>query len=1021
MRNTQKPYDKRNFWKSLRDYYDDPDVLKSKVNEFSDGVTEDFDPSKLSGISRRKFLTLLSASAAITATACSDYHDKGEIVPYNKRPEEVLPGMANFYASTCNGCVNSCGIIVKTREGRPIKIDGNPDHPINKGKVCAKGHASIYNLYDPERLSDPIINKRKADWLRVDREIIDILDQTKINNSEIAIITRTIASPTVKKVLDDFKTKYTNTKIYSYNLVGDNQRRQAWFECYGSYDYPSIKWENANVILSLDSDFLGNEGNFIENTLKYSSKRETTNGLNVNRLYVAEGRMSQTGMMADYRLKVSPDKQYQFVMALINEISKKNSVISIDAESRNKIEKYSLNNFVDVGKEKLNYLIKDLIENKGKSIIHAGDTLSKDVHTAVNLLNEILDNTTLYDYSSVNLSLIQHSTKEEIEHLISQMSSGKVDVVIHFDSNPVFHLPEDYGYTDALKNVKNIISLTESENESSVAGNFTLPINNQLESWGDAKVKSGVHSLQQPVISPIFNTRQKEAVLLQWIKRNPDSYDERIFHDYLMQSFKKEVYEKKNVSSDFKSFWLSSLHDGVVKIDESVNPNKINLSAFSSIKEERENKGYTVHLNESYFVGDGSFANNGWLQETPHPVTKIAWDNYASLSPETAKKLNVEMNSLIEINVSNRKLKLPVLVQPGMVDNNINIELGYGRNIIGEAGKDVGFNAVKLMSKNYEISPFIYTNASVEKVSGKYNLATTQEHHSLDDTFVKDFHRIRKIIQEGTVQQYQNDPHFLHHGSHDIFSITKEHEYTGVKWAMAIDLNKCTSCGVCVSACNVENNVPVVGKDQVERGREMQWMRIDRYYSGTHEEPVVSNQPMLCQHCDNAPCENVCPVNATNHSTDGLNQMAYNRCVGTRYCANNCPYKVRRFNFFDFRDHFADAYYDNNLTALVNNPEVTVRSRGVMEKCTFCVQRIMEARSDAFRDGRELKGDDVITACQQACPANAIVFGDANDPNSAVAKLRSHDLAYHVLEELNVKPNVTYIAKLRNTHSEEIS
>lgn len=1021
MSNSQKPYDKKEFWKSLKEYYDDPEVLKAKTNEFKEGVTDDFDPSQLSGISRRKFLTLLSASAAITATACTDYRDKGEIVPYNKRPEEILPGTANFYASTCNGCANACGIIVKTREGRPIKIDGNNDHPINKGKICAKGQASIYNLYDPERLADPMVNKRKSDWKKVDSEIINALEESAKNQKEIAIITGKVISPTTKKVIEDFKKKYTTAKIYSYSLVSDEQRKQAWFECYGTYDYPAVKLENANVILALDSDFLGNEGNFVENTRKFAASRETFGGINFNRLYAAEGRMSATGMMADYRFRISPDKQIEFVSALINEILKHGSAIPVDSELRKKFEKYSINNLNFTGKEKLNLLIKDLIENKGKSIIYAGDTLPKEAHIAVNLLNEILGNSQLYDYSKAHKSLLKQSSREELTQLISSMNNGNVGVIIHFDSNPVFHLPKDFGFEKALKNVKTIVSLTESENESSSAGVYTLPINNQLESWGDANVRSGVYSLQQPVISPIFNTRQKEAVLLTWINSNSSAYNEKLYHNYLMDNFKSEVYDKKKVPADFKSFWISALHDGVVQTEELLQPNKFNFAALNSIKEKNRNRGYTVHLNESYFIGDGSFANNGWLQETPHPVTKIAWDNYAAISPGTAKKLNVEMNDLVEINILDRKLKIPVLVQPGMSDETINIELGYGRTVIGEAGKDVGFNAVTLMSKDYDISPYVYANASVTKVSGKHKLASTQEHHSLDDTFVKDFHRIRKIIQEGTVEKYKNDPGFLHHGSHNIFSITKEHEYTGVKWAMAIDLNKCTSCSACISACNVENNVPVVGKDQVERGREMQWMRIDRYYSGTPDEPIVSNQPMLCQHCDNAPCENVCPVNATNHSPDGLNQMAYNRCVGTRYCANNCPYKVRRFNFFDFRDYFADAYYENNLTALANNPEVTVRSRGVMEKCTFCVQRIMEARSDAIREGRELKGSDVVTACQQACPANAIVFGDANDENSSIAKYREHNLSYHVLEELNVKPNVTYIAKLRNTHSEEIS
>ncbi len=425
---------------------------------------------------------------------------------------------------------------------------------------------------------------------------------------------------------------------------------------------------------------------------------------------------------------------------------------------------------------------------------------------------------------------------------------------------------------------------------------------------------------------------------------------------------------------------------------------------------------YLVHLQKSYYIGDGKFAGNGWLQETPHPVTKVTWDNFASLSPATAKLLSVDMNDLVEVTSGDTKLKLPVIVQPGMADKLVAVELGYGREVISDAGKNIGTNAnILLNGKGY-----IINSVSVNKSDGNYNLASTQEHHSLDEDFVKDFHRKRKIIQEGTIEEYKKDKNFLAKYKYENFNITQGPEYNDLKWGMAIDLNKCISCGICVTACNVENNIPVVGKDQVLKGREMQWMRLDRYYSGTPDEPIVSNQPMLCQHCDNAPCENVCPVNATNHSTDGLNQMAYNRCVGTRYCANNCPYKVRRFNFFNFRDHFADAYYQNDLSSLAHNPEVTVRSRGVMEKCTFCIQRIMEVREDAIREKKPLKGDMVTTACQQACPTDAIVFGDSNDKESKIHKYRNHELGYHVLEVLNVRPNVTYIAKLRNTHSEEV-
>ncbi len=1015
---SQKTPDEKDLWKSINDYNNDPEVLKLKHDEFLNGVTEKFDSEKLSGISRRKFLALLSASAALTATACTDYHDKGEIVPYNKRPEEIFSGVANYYASTCNGCEQACGILIKTREGRPIKVDGNPDHPINQGKICAKGQASILGLYDPERLHEPLTMRKEISWKNADEEIITALNDAQKDGKEIAIITGAVTSPTTKKVLEDFAVKYPNTKIYSHTLVNDEQRRSAWLECYGTNEYPSIKFDQANIFLALDADFLGNEGSYIENMRKYAAKREVVGKTDFNRLYVAEGRLSATGMMADYRLRISPNQQLVFVYSLINELILTGSLINVDPAVSDKVANHSLAKYGH--KEKISYLLKDLNDNRGKAIVYAGSTLSKEVHVAVNLLNEILGNTSLYDYSSTFKSSVKLSTREEISQLVDSMKSEKVGVVIHFDTNPVYTLPEDYGYKSALKKVKTVISLTEGENESSTAGNYTLPINHPFESWGDAYVRGGVYSLQQPVISPIFNSIQKEAVLLTWISGDASSYKEDSFHQYLMNNFKATIFSKKNTFSDAKTFWYSALHDGVVLFDETSQQPKFNPNPFINSNVAIPSSGYTVHLTESYFVGDGKFANNGWLQETPHPVSKVTWDNHASISPKLAKQFDVEMNDLIEVNVNQKKLTLPVLVQPGVNDSTINIELGYGRTIVGDVGKDVGFNAVTLMSKNYSSSPFIYVNATIKKVGGTHTLASTQEHHAIDDTFVKDIHRTRKIIQEGTVQKYKSEPNFLHEEKVKLFSITSEHQYTGNKWAMAIDLNKCTSCSACVTACNVENNIPVVGKDQVERGREMQWIRIDRYYSGTPEDPIVSNQPMLCQHCDNAPCENVCPVNATNHSPDGLNQMVYNRCVGTRYCSNNCPYKVRRYNFYNFRDHFAEAYYENDLTSLVHNPEVTVRSRGVMEKCTFCVQRIMEARSNAIRDGKQLKGTDVVTACQVACPTTAITFGDANDPDSAIAKLREHNLSYHVLEELNVKPNVTYIAKLRNTHSEEI-
>jgi Fe-S-cluster-containing dehydrogenase component len=443
------------------------------------------------------------------------------------------------------------------------------------------------------------------------------------------------------------------------------------------------------------------------------------------------------------------------------------------------------------------------------------------------------------------------------------------------------------------------------------------------------------------------------------------------------------------------------------------------MSIVSQLNRAPKVSGYALHLKESYQVRDGRFANNGWLQELPHPVSKVTWDNYVAISPATAKELGFENGDISEITVGSQLLQIPVFIQPGAAENSITIELGYGRTNGGTVGTNVGFNANKLLNTD-GLTQWLYTGADIKKVSGDYKLVTAQTIYAFDEGNKVDLPKKRGIIKEGTVDEYLKNPHFISEGEHqEMESVNPQIEYPGLKWGMSIDLNKCLGCNDCVVGCTVENNVPVVGKEQVEKGREMHWLRIDRYYSGTAEDPVVVNQPMLCQHCDQAPCENVCPVVATNHSPDGLNQMVYNRCVGTRYCSNNCPYKVRRFNFYNFRDHFRDGYQEDPVFALLQNPEVTVRSRGVMEKCTFCIQRISEARSDATAEGREIKGSDVTTACQDACGTNAIKFGDINDEQSEFYNYRNHELGYYVLKELNIKPNVTYLAKLRNTPTEK--
>ncbi len=1059
---------KPRFWKSLNQLANKPESIERSHHEFVSGTTDNFDVNQLPEVSRRKFLAVLGASAAFAATACNNYRDKGEIISYNKKPESIYYGIANYYASTLN---DGQGILVKAREGRPIKIDGNPEHKINKGKVDTIAQASILDLYDPARCRNPkyipdeglLLDRsglKDVEWLKVDEKIQKALKDSANSGKEIAIVAHNCISPTQKKLFADFTVKYPTTKVYHYELFDNKNKKEAWKACYGNADLPALKICKANVLVSLQFDFLGNEGNIAEQIMKFTHRRDVDNLAEFSRFYCVEGDYSITGATSDKRLRLNPAKQYEFVLSLMNEIYKKNaSAITLDPSVVSMISSYNLDSFASqnhLNKHKLETLVPDLIANKGKSLVIAGNILSKDVHIAVNLLNEMLGNTEMYDFTQTSITFCEERTVAEFDDLIGSMTSGKVGVLIHFDSNPAYHLPADYGYATALKKVPTVVSMVESVNESAALSNYILPINHALESWGDFALRTGNYSLQQPIINPIHNTRQKEAILLNWMNDDVKTYSHDIYHKFLMNNWETAMYPMLGLSVSFKEFWYSFVHDGFVNALASIaTATPINSVALAGTKATSAN-GFTVMLINSMYVGDGRYANNGWLQEVPHPITKIMWDNYAMISPATAKELKVTygedaMNQIadgIEIDINGRKLKLPIVVQPGMADKVIAIQLGYGRTEIGEVGQEVGFNANILMSKSAGLNTKVYTGVNVSKTGETYTVVSSQEHHALDDAFVKDMHLSRHIINEYTVpfysefnekfekakkeieEKFKDDPiqkekalkseaiHLLGHHEYALHNIYTDVEYPDVKWAMAIDMNKCVGCGACVTACNVENNVPIVGKNECGHGREMHWMRIDTYFSGTPDEPITSIQPMICQHCDHAPCENVCPVAATTHSPDGLNQMTYNRCVGTRYCANNCPYKVRRFNFYDFRDEFQDAYYYKDTLELLHNPEVTVRSRGVMEKCTFCSQRIMEAKQEATKEGRKLVGTDVKTACQVACPASAIIFGDMNDKESLLYKLRSHNLGYKVLESINVKPNVTYISKLRNTNEE---
>jgi MoCo/4Fe-4S cofactor protein with predicted Tat translocation signal len=1046
-----------NYWRSFGELYSDPAFLDAKKHEFSVEAETAPEVSKMSGVSRRKFLALMSASAALAAAGCSNFRDKGEIVPYNKQPEGVIIGEPNYFASTFTYNGQDYGTLVKTREGRPIKLDGNPDHPVTKGKTTAKLQASILNLYDPDRIKNPQYSGDRKEfkdvtWEEVDTNLINEMKAAAGSGKEIAIISDSIISPTQKKLLSDFQKAYPTAKVYVHELFNDNVKDAAFEKCYGVKKYPLIKWNEANIIVALENDFLLTSGNVSETARLYAERRDVMTGADFNRLYVVEGDMSLTGMNSDYRLRLRTDAIEEFVMNLAAELSRRGVQMSANLGG------FNLDDFASrymLNKESLNQLVSDLLANRGKSIISAGSALPESTQIAVNMLNDALGNTALYSFENITEGATSApaptttagetqtettapvttttgstfdvlSSRADFDGLMSRMESGNVGVVIHYGTNPVFTIPADYNYGETLSKVPTVVTMTEIANDSSAVSSYVLPVNHFLESWGDFQTRASFYSLQQPVISPLYNTRQKEAVLLNWLSGSPNEYNHNIYHLYLKDNWQKSIFPSLNLAVGFTNFWAASLHDGAVLTKKTASQSlTFNSSAIGSAGKMEAGSDIVVLLKESETVGDGRYANNGWLQELPGAVSKITWDNYAAISPDTAKGQNLASYDVIKVTIDGRTQNVPVFVQPGIADGQIVIELGYGQTTAGTVGSGTGTNANVLVGKAPALTYWLYNNAKIEKTGDTYELASTVEHYPIDDPKYKDIQFKRDIIQEGTVKQYRANPAFLEEKTAHLTEQNEyptisgqEFEYTGVKWAMAIDLNRCIGCGECVMACNVENNIPVVGKEQVIKNREMMWLRVDRYYSGTPQDPRSTFQLMLCQQCDFAPCENVCPVKATVHSDDGLNGMAYNRCVGTRYCANNCPYKVRRFNYFNFRMMFKDGYQTEEPLNQMSNPEVTVRSRGVMEKCTFCVQRIMHARQIATQEGREIKGTDVTTACQDACGTDAIVFGDMNDKSSKLNEYREHKLGYNVLDQLKVRPNITYIAKLRNTEEE---
>ncbi len=1012
MMNDQKQTQAKNgpeFWLSLEQYYGDAEFAKRAENEFLSSPLSSEDGKD--GLARREFLKLMGASIAMATTACVR-RPVQHIIPYAQAPKGYTAGVPDFYASTWFDGVEGYGLLVKTLEGRPIKLEGNPKHPMNAGSLVARTHAEVLALYDPDRLRNPVrnlLNKERTNreavrtnWQDADAKIVE-----ELKNGGVAILSSTLPSPSARAMIEDFRRAYGARWVQYDSLpvdaVVEGQRRS-----YGKAVMPRYRIDQAKMIVSIDADFLGTYLSPAEFMQQWKKIRKP--GPDMARLVVFESTASLTGFNADDRIRIKPSQQLDVVVALIQSVvNASKGALSLPAAVR-PLVKADAAAGLGMKPELLVKIGEELWANRGKGLVIAGGLPTADaveVQIAVNLLNSLLGNDgRTIDYDGVTLQTRQGSAAE-LAKLIADMNAGSIKTLIIHNLNPVYVLPPDAGFVEAMKKVNLVVYTGNRNDETGKFAHYVLPAGTSLENWGDYELETGVFSIQQPTIRPLHDSRGFEESLLVWTKQATNA-PARVkaandWHEYVRGVWRSDIYPKASEGrgKSFDDFWITVLQQGVIQIGDRRDRMSASRTFQGTISPSRANSGgYEISLYSTPQLADGRYANVSWLQELPDPVTKIVWDNYVMVSPATARKEKLNEGDKIDITVGSKTIRLPVHIQPGLHDEVLSIAVGYGRHEAGKVAKGIGVNAFELATFANGKVQFSGLPAMFKKTGEKYDLVTTQGHHSMEG---------RQIVIETTNAAYQKNPESGIH-RHHVFSIWPEHQYTKHRWAMAIDLNVCTGCSACVIACQAENNIPVVGKRYVMEGREMHWIRIDRYYKGAPEEPEAVFQPVLCQHCENAPCETVCPVLATVHSDEGLNDMVYNRCVGTRYCANNCPYKVRRFNWFNYTKKIESPLH------MALNPDVTVRTRGVMEKCTFCVQRIRSVTTGIGKEGKpeRVADGEIQTACEQTCPTNAIVFGDLNDPESRVRKLFEERRAYRLLEEVNTQPRVRYLSRVRN-------
>jgi molybdopterin-containing oxidoreductase family iron-sulfur binding subunit len=1047
----------KKYWKGLEELNNSPEFIENAKNEFAEQVPvdeflKDDNLATNTGTNRRDFLKYLGFSVtAASLAACETPVQKA--IPYVVKPDEITPGVANWYASTFYDGNDYASVIVKTREARPIKIEGNEFSEVTKGGTNARVQASVLSLYDSSRLTGPTLNEEKASWEDTDIAITNQLTKLAESGKAIRILSSSMISPSTQVVIDGFIAKYPTTKVVTYDPISFSGMLEANAETFGEALIPSYNFEKAEVIVSIAADFLANWLSPIEYANQYGKTRKVSKEKpEMSRHIQFESIMSLTGANADDRIAVKVSEQGKVAVNLYNAVSAQLGLGSLPATS---LPNYD---------EEIIKTAKELVAAKGKSVVVAGSN-DKSVQLVVNGINQMLGNygTTIDITTPINT---HQGNDADFAALVADMAAGNVGALITYNTNPVYTSPASLNFADAYAKVGLRISLADRADETASLAQFICPDSHYLESWNDYSPKVGHYSLSQPTITPLFaeprhtGTRQAQDSFLKWTGNDAD------FLTIIQDTWKKDL--NKGVAS-FKSFWNKSLHDGVVTTGVTAKSLTANISSgaigtaaekVKAVKTAGEGS-FELALYEKVGIGNGNQANNPWLQELPDPISKITWDNYVTMSPldmeGASYKLMLRQDreaSIVTVSVNATEVTLPIVPQPGQAQGTIGIAVGYGREKAGDLSKKintvVGKNAYSFTQIVDGTIMYAALGATVTDTGRSEKIAGTQVHHTMMG---------RALVKETVLDNYKKNPKagnademlITHSGPVKANSVDlwPEFDRPGHFWGMTIDLNSCIGCGSCVVSCTAENNVAVVGKAEVMNTREMHWLRIDRYYTtewpnrilDAHEEakekgvsantmylemenphktdPKVVFQPVMCQHCNHAPCENVCPVLATNHSSDGLNMMTYNRCVGTRYCANNCPFKVRRFNWFNYNGNsdFSSNPTQDDLGRMVLNPDVVVRSRGVMEKCSMCVQRIQEGKLDAKKSGAPLVDGTIKTACQQSCPTNAISFGDVNDENSEIAKIRAAEADgrnYVMLDELGVKPSVSYLTKVRN-------